>query len=86
MRRPGWRKERGTQQGARRSTPPVAEISASTNLATFFLTVFRAVNESMFQNFVQHIDAPNTGKPFPNDWGDGWKADCPRLLSLCSAP
>ena len=40
------------------------------------------------KNFVQHIDAPNTGKPFPNDRGDGRKAqtvrNCFALLSSVS--
>ena len=43
MRRPGWRKERGTQLGASRSRPRVRESSAWTMDLVLDLTIFRAV-------------------------------------------
>ena len=39
MRRPGWRNERGTHAGARRSRPPVRESSLRTLVAVLPLTV-----------------------------------------------
>src|ERR1039458_8488490 len=43
MRRPGWRKERGTQLGARRNRTPVACRAASTRDLTFLVTVLSEV-------------------------------------------
>jgi hypothetical protein len=41
--RPGWRNDLGTQQGAKRSNPPLSSKAASTNERMFFSTVLSKV-------------------------------------------
>ena len=63
------KEERGTQHGARRSRPPVAEISASTKCATFALSVFRDTIVSITQRArsPEHIGGRiDTASPFAN--------------------
>src|SRR5687768_11402074 len=42
---PGWRNDRGTQQGASRSRPPVSDSAASTAALTFEVTVLSSLTD-----------------------------------------
>ena len=42
---PGWRKDRGTQQGASRSSPPFSESAASATDFTFDETVCKSLTD-----------------------------------------